>query len=85
MVITGDPTQIDLPRGETSGLAHALGVLSSIQGIAFTWLDEGDIVRHSLVQQIVDAYEKSEGNSGRNRIKPNAPGKSDANELEESE
>jgi len=65
MVITGDPTQIDLPRGETSGLAHALGVLSHIGGIAFTWLDERDIVRHSLVQQIVDAYERSEAKSGK--------------------
>lgn len=60
MVITGDPTQVDLPAGEKNGLAHALDVLSSIRGIAFTWLDEKDIVRHSIVQQIVEAYERSE-------------------------
>ncbi len=60
MVITGDPTQIDLPQGEISGLAHALNLLSQIGGIGITWLDEGDIVRHSLVQRIVEAYEKSE-------------------------
>lgn len=84
MVITGDPTQIDLPRGETSGLAHALGVLSSIQGIAFTWLDEGDIVRHSLVQQIVDAYEKSESKSGRSRGNAGESIKNEENEREES-
>jgi phosphate starvation-inducible protein PhoH and related proteins len=61
MVITGDPSQVDLPTLETSGLAHALNILSQITGIAFTRLDERDIVRHSLVQQIVEAYEESEG------------------------
>jgi phosphate starvation-inducible PhoH-like protein len=60
MVITGDPTQVDLEGGEKSGLAHALNILSSIRGISFIRLGESDIVRHSLVQQIVDAYEKSE-------------------------
>ena len=60
MVITGDPTQIDLPIGQISGLAHALNILSGIGGIGFTWLDEGDIVRHSLVQLIVEAYEEEE-------------------------
>ena len=73
MVITGDPTQIDLPQGEKSGLAHALNILSSIGGIAFTWLDETDIVRHSLVQQIVEAYEKSE-NKAPKRGKKKAEG-----------
>lgn len=60
MVVTGDPTQVDLPGGEISGLAHALNILSSIHGIAFVRLDERDIVRHSLVQEIVEAYEKAE-------------------------
>lgn len=60
-VITGDPSQVDLDRGEKSGLAHALEILSSITGISFLRLDERDIVRHSLVQQIVEAYEESEG------------------------
>ena len=60
MVITGDPTQVDLEGGEKSGLAHALNVLSEIRDIAFIKLGEGDIVRHSLVQRIVEAYEKAE-------------------------
>ncbi|MCX6646885.1 MAG: PhoH family protein [bacterium] len=60
MVITGDPSQVDLGTRETSGLAHALYVLSQIQGIAFVNLGKGDIVRHSLVQQIVEAYEQAE-------------------------
>ena len=60
MVITGDPTQVDLPHGEVSGLANALDILSTINGIAFTRLDERDIVRHSLVQEIVEAYERVE-------------------------
>jgi phosphate starvation-inducible PhoH-like protein len=60
MVITGDPTQVDLPTGEISGLANALDILSTINGIAFTRLDERDIVRHSLVQEIVEAYERVE-------------------------
>ena len=60
MVITGDPTQVDLSTGESSGLAHALNILSPVRGISFIRLGEGDIVRHSLVQQIVEAYEKSE-------------------------
>ena len=72
MVITGDPTQIDLPQGEQSGLAHALNILSNIGGIAFTWLDERDIVRHSLVQQIVEAYEESEAKS-RNATEKKGP------------
>ncbi len=60
MVITGDPTQVDLQTGEKSGLAHALNILGDIGGIAHIWLGEGDIVRHSLVQLIVEAYEDSE-------------------------
>jgi phosphate starvation-inducible PhoH-like protein len=60
MVVTGDPTQVDLPGGEISGLANAMDILAQIQGIAFVTLDERDIVRHSLVQEIVEAYERSE-------------------------
>ena len=67
MVITGDPSQVDLPTGETSGLANALDILSSINGIAFTRLDERDIVRHSLVQEIVEAYEKAENRAPKTR------------------
>ena len=56
-VITGDITQIDLPRGEVSGLIHARDLLSNLPGIAFCHLSRHDIVRHPLVQHIVDAYE----------------------------
>ncbi|MBM4041402.1 MAG: PhoH family protein [Planctomycetes bacterium] len=64
-VITGDVTQIDLPPGEASGLVHAEQVLSGIEGIAFVRLGKGDIVRHRLVQSIVEAYERDGDARGR--------------------
>ncbi|MBS0588149.1 MAG: PhoH family protein [Proteobacteria bacterium] len=57
-VITGDVTQIDLPKHQKSGLVEAQQVLKDIRGIAFTRFLSGDVVRHPLVQRIVDAYEK---------------------------
>ena len=59
-VITGDVTQIDLPKGTASGLKHAIEVLDGINGIGFTHFLSGDIVRHQLVQRIVDAYDAFE-------------------------
>lgn len=56
-VITGDMTQIDLPRGSESGLLHASKVLKDVKDISFTYFTSKDVVRHPLVQQIVDAYE----------------------------
>ena len=56
-VITGDITQIDLPTGRTSGLIEATRVVGNIEGIEFIRFDEKDVVRHSLVQQIVKAYD----------------------------
>jgi phosphate starvation-inducible protein PhoH and related proteins len=56
-VVTGDVTQIDLPTGRTSGLVEAVKVIGGVPGIAFVHFDEKDVVRHSLVQQIVKAYE----------------------------
>ena len=56
-VVTGDITQIDLPRGENSGLIHVRDVLRNIEGIKFTQFISKDVVRHPLVQKIVDAYE----------------------------
>jgi len=56
-VITGDPSQVDLPRGQQSGLAHAVGVLKDVQGIATTRFTSRDVVRHPLVARIVDAYD----------------------------
>ncbi|WP_164668574.1 PhoH family protein [Virgibacillus doumboii] len=58
MVITGDITQIDLPKGVKSGLQEAKQLLSSVNGISFVYLDQTDVVRHPLVQKIIDAYEK---------------------------
>lgn len=57
-VVTGDPTQVDLPRGARSGLADALRVLSAIDDIHMTHLTDADVVRHPLVSQIVRAYER---------------------------
>lgn len=59
-VITGDPTQIDLPRGQASGLRHAIEVLEKVPGISFTHFNSKDIVRHPLVQRVVEAYEAFE-------------------------
>ena len=56
-VITGDVTQIDLPVGRTSGLVEAMKVVGHVDGISFVHFDDKDVVRHSLVQQIVKAYE----------------------------
>jgi phosphate starvation-inducible PhoH-like protein len=57
MVITGDPSQVDLPRDKRSGLAHALGLLDGVDGIAMVRLSAADIVRHPVVARIVAAYE----------------------------
>jgi len=56
-VVTGDITQIDLPQGRTSGLREAQQVLTGIEGIRFVLFDERDVVRHTLVQSIITAYE----------------------------
>lgn len=61
-VVTGDITQIDLPRGEQSGLINVRDVLVSIPGIQFTHFGSKDVVRHPLVQKIVDAYEAFQDN-----------------------
>ena len=58
MIITGDMTQIDLPREQKSGLKEALGILTGIEGIGVVELTRKDIVRHKLVTRIVNAYEK---------------------------
>ena len=56
-VITGDYTQIDLPKGQLSGLKHAMEVIEGVEGIGFTYFAAKDVVRHTLVQRIVEAYE----------------------------
>jgi phosphate starvation-inducible PhoH-like protein len=59
-VVTGDLTQTDLPSGRMSGLQHAQMILRGVHGVAFTLFDAGDVVRHPLVQRIVQAYESHE-------------------------
>ncbi|MFO1495001.1 MAG: PhoH family protein [Lysobacterales bacterium] len=59
-VITGDVTQIDLPRKDQSGLRHAIEVLNGVDGISFTFFQSQDVVRHPLVARIVQAYERFE-------------------------
>ena len=62
-VITGDTSQIDLPKGVRSGLVHAREVLSSVEEISFTNFESRDVVRHPVVQSIVDAYDAFEGDN----------------------
>ncbi|MCF6300340.1 MAG: PhoH family protein [Proteobacteria bacterium] len=57
VVVTGDITQVDLRAGEKSGLKDAMGILEGIKGISFSWFKSKDVVRHSLVQKIIDAYD----------------------------
>ncbi|HAM76841.1 MAG TPA: PhoH family protein [Alcanivorax sp.] len=59
-VITGDATQIDLPKGIQSGLTHAGNILADVEGIGFTWFGNKDVVRHPMVQRIVEAYDAYE-------------------------
>ncbi|NLI89936.1 MAG: PhoH family protein [Epulopiscium sp.] len=60
VVVTGDITQVDLPANEESGLLEAGEILKDIEGIGFTYLTKRDVVRHPLVQRIIDAYEKKD-------------------------
>jgi phosphate starvation-inducible PhoH-like protein len=61
MVVTGDITQTDLPSHQPSGLVVSQSILKNVEGIAFCHLSQADVVRHPLVQKIVEAYEKEEG------------------------
>lgn len=63
MIITGDCSQVDLPRGVHSGLSEAIDILSSVKGIGFIRMDKKDIVRHKLVSRIVEAYDKFNADS----------------------
>ncbi|MDM8547021.1 PhoH family protein [Candidatus Venteria ishoeyi] len=65
-VITGDVTQVDLPRNQRSGLSHVMDVLQDIDGISFTFLDARDVVRHPLVGRIINAYERAEAQAKKN-------------------
>ena len=58
MIVTGDMSQVDLPRNQTSGLQGAIRMLSRIKGIAIVELDVMDVVRHKLVKEIIKAYDR---------------------------
>ena len=59
-IITGDATQVDLPKRNMSGLLKSVNVLKGVQGISFVTLDGKDVVRHKLVKKIIEAYDKEE-------------------------
>lgn len=65
-VVTGDITQIDLPAGQLSGLKNATGILEDVDGVAFTFFSPRDVVRHPLVQRIVEAYEANTNGNEQN-------------------
>ena len=64
-VVTGDITQIDLPSEQQSGLRNAVDILSDVAGVAFTYFQPKDVVRHELVQRIVEAYEADDNGNGK--------------------
>ena len=70
-IITGDITQIDLPDGKRSGLKEAIKILGNIEGIAFCYFSHKDVVRHPLVQKIIQAYEKYDNLRSKGRGKQN--------------
>jgi phosphate starvation-inducible PhoH-like protein len=59
-LVTGDPGQIDLPRRVISGLKEAILILKGVEGIEIIYLDEKDVIRHTLVKKVIDAYKKIE-------------------------
>jgi phosphate starvation-inducible PhoH-like protein len=64
MVVTGDPSQVDLVRNDQSGLAHAITILETVEGVEVIRFASQDVVRHRLVAQIVEAYHRDEGGRG---------------------
>ncbi len=81
-VITGDVTQIDLPSGRRSGLAEAVDIVARVEGISFIYFTERDVVRHSLVQRIIRAYEEYESAKAESRNgKVQAAGGGESGEL----
>jgi phosphate starvation-inducible PhoH-like protein len=66
MIVTGDPSQVDLPNGQPSGLAEAVRLLDGIEGVGLVAFSAQDVVRHELVGRIVDAYDRAAGKNGGN-------------------
>jgi len=77
LVVTGDLTQTDLPEHQTSGLSVAANILKDVEGIAFCYLTKGDVIRHPLVERIIDAYDRHEqatqGGNPQRRRSPQPP------------
>jgi phosphate starvation-inducible PhoH-like protein len=67
MIVTGDPSQVDLPYGQVSGLAEATKLLANVEGISQVTFTAQDVVRHELVGRIVEAYDKAALEPGRDR------------------
>lgn len=67
-IVTGDITQIDLPSFSQSGLVQVKEILNGIEGVGFVYFDKGDVVRHKLVKDIINAYEKHHNNNGKQKL-----------------
>ena len=81
-VVTGDITQIDLPKQQLSGLRHVLNILDGVEGIGISAFSSKDVVRHPMVQRIVDAYELAEADSDSHHSDPgNSAGRSSSNSI----
>jgi phosphate starvation-inducible PhoH-like protein len=61
VIVTGDPSQTDLPEGSPSGLTHAAALLARTPGVGFVGFDKSDVVRHEMVRRIIEAFEAGEG------------------------
>jgi len=59
MFVTGDPSQVDLPNGQVSGLAEAVRLLKDVEGVGIVEFAAADVIRHELVQRIVEAYDRA--------------------------
>ena len=68
-VVTGDMSQVDLPRNQKSGLRAAENILRSVEGVSFVHLDEMDVIRHRLVKKIIRAFEENDDQASGNQVK----------------
>ena len=85
-VITGDVTQIDLPNARRSGLLEAVDILKRVEGLTFVYFDEGDVVRHHLVQRIIRAYDEHKTKLAEQQLsllepKPGVNGKTNGSDV----
>ncbi len=76
-VVNGDVTQVDLPSGRPSGLRQAEEILAGIEGIEFVYFDQGDVVRHRLVQKIIGAYARHDERMARDTMAQDQPEETD--------